>query len=227
MHQFESSSRPLRIEPFVFDACLSLLSLFIPPQLVLLDIHALTGTNLRLISVHDDNPSFHISGDFLTDAMGLFSILFYFGTESHVVIPNWAEFLYSGCFSRCQMVCNVNFESGSNVSRIGDSAFDKCFSLSSISIAASVEVIGRQCFRECSRLAIVTFESEKPNSQKTQMTGGQVCPKPEAVPVSHPWQRGCLVRHQRTAIPITCLTSLVENLIGNRQSQIPDEAQAA
>jgi hypothetical protein len=54
----------------------------------------------------------------------------------------------------------VVFESGSQFPEISLYGFADCPSLSSISIPASVEVIGDRCFEKCTGLKNVTFECE-------------------------------------------------------------------
>jgi hypothetical protein len=169
---FEAGSRPLRIERFAFDGCSSLSSVVFPPQLVPLDVSAFTGANIDDMSIDGDNSSFDISGDFLFDLRDSSSLLFYFGIKSDVMIPNSAESLHSACFGQRTSVCNVTFEFGSKVSRIGDSAFCRCPTLVSIAIPACAEVIGLKCFSDCPKLSVVTFES---GSKVSQMGDSAFC----------------------------------------------------
>jgi hypothetical protein len=74
-------------------------------------------------------------------------------------IPSSVEKLGSDCFSGCQSLSTVTFESGSNLSSIEDFAFNCCSSLSSICIPSSVETLGGYCFSGCQSLSTVTFDS--------------------------------------------------------------------
>jgi hypothetical protein len=53
----------------------------------------------------------------------------------------------------------VTFESGTNISILGKSAFQGCSSLQSICIPSSIQIIGDFCFSECEAMSDLTFES--------------------------------------------------------------------
>jgi hypothetical protein len=54
----------------------------------------------------------------------------------------------------------VTFEKGCHLSRLEDSTFLGCSSLSSICIPSSVDIIGQKCFDSCASLSRVTFEDD-------------------------------------------------------------------
>jgi hypothetical protein len=62
------------------------------------------------------------------------------------------------CFSSCESLCEVTFESGCQLKELGKSAFFWC-GIKSIRIPSSIEVIGEYCFSSCESLCEVTFES--------------------------------------------------------------------
>jgi hypothetical protein len=68
------------------------------------------------------------------------------------------EVLGESCFSVCESLSSVTFESGSILSRIEKWAFTGT-GLIQIIIPASVEVLCEGCFSECKSLSSVRFES--------------------------------------------------------------------
>jgi hypothetical protein len=74
-----------------------------------------------------------------------------------IVIPASVKLLGKDCLSKCRSLCEVRFESGSKLSRIGNGAF-RATALIQIVIPASGEVLGEDCFAECRSLSSVTFE---------------------------------------------------------------------
>jgi hypothetical protein len=82
-----------------------------------------------------------------------------------ICIPSSVERLGDRCFSRSADLCVVTFEPESKLSRIGDSAFVGCSSLSSICIPGSVEILCGWCFACCPNLSTVTFESDSALSE--------------------------------------------------------------
>jgi hypothetical protein len=63
------------------------------------------------------------------------------------------------CFGSCLRLSTLTFESGCQISILGDSAFADCLSVQSICIPASVEIISQYCFRWCEYLSELVFES--------------------------------------------------------------------
>jgi hypothetical protein len=53
----------------------------------------------------------------------------------------------------------VTFEAGCQISFFGEFAFERCSSLKSICIPASVEICPKSCFRKCGKLTGIVFES--------------------------------------------------------------------
>jgi hypothetical protein len=60
--------------------------------------------------------------------------------------------LGTSCFESCNHIQNVVFESGSKLRHIGSSAFSGCGFLTTITIPASVEMIGDFGFKNCDGL---------------------------------------------------------------------------
>jgi hypothetical protein len=137
---FESGSQLSSIAEYAFRSCSSLSSFCIPPCLQELGKGAIDVRNLREISVAAGNRHFRVSGSFLLD-FECISMKRYFGSESAVRIENTIERVAIGCFLDCQTISKVIFESDSQLSSLGESAFWLCSSLSSICCPSSLQII--------------------------------------------------------------------------------------
>jgi hypothetical protein len=84
------------------------------------------------------------------------SLLRSFGDAYTVVIPPQIEVIGCNAFARSESR-NVQFESGSRLREIEREAFF-CAKLKQFAVPSSVEIIGDQCFKFCSRMEIITFE---------------------------------------------------------------------
>jgi predicted metal-binding protein len=80
-------------------------------------------------------------------------------TLEFICIPSSIKMLPFNCFSDCDDLRTVAFESDSSLSRIDSYAFEQSGKLSSICIPSSVEQICSHCFYDCSSLSLVTFET--------------------------------------------------------------------
>lgn len=86
-----------------------------------------------------------------------------------IFIPNTVEVIAGDAFKDCENLKQVKFQSNSQLTEIGKSAFENCSSLKSITIPSSVEKMGDYCFMGC-RLEEVSFQE---NSNLRQM--GMAC----------------------------------------------------
>jgi hypothetical protein len=77
---------------------------------------------------------------------------------SSICIPSSVQYIGAASFAGCDLQ-TLSFESGSTLSRIGESAFRNT-SLSAIGIPSSVEVIGESAFADCRCPSVITFESD-------------------------------------------------------------------
>ena len=85
-----------------------------------------------------------------------------------IEIPASVETIGFNAFFECSSLATVTFEKGSNLKTIGEAAFSGNFHpvsqaylscpITSIEIPASVETIEQEAFKNCSKLATVTFE---------------------------------------------------------------------
>jgi hypothetical protein len=107
---------------------------------------ALDARSLREMRIAERNGDFTTCGEFDLDL------------ES-ISIPKIIERVEVGCFSRCQTISKVYFESSSRLCCIEEFAFSQRSSLSSICIPSSVERLSTRCFSGCPSLYTVIFAS--------------------------------------------------------------------
>jgi hypothetical protein len=153
---FELNSRLTRIESEVFSSS-SLQSIVIPPNIQFIDGSAFLSLKSFSISIESGNETFAIENDFLFDTVGR-KLIYNISSSSNITIPAHIEVLGSECFSCCQSVSLISFESNSQLARIDRSAFSSS-SLQSIVIPRSVELLCSYCFSKCDSVSSFSFES--------------------------------------------------------------------
>jgi hypothetical protein len=75
-----------------------------------------------------------------------------------ICIPRSITVICSKYFACCPLAI-VAFETNAQLAEIDRDAFRFCYSLGSISLPASLRILGKYCFGSCKRLSVVTFES--------------------------------------------------------------------
>ena len=84
---------------------------------------------------------------------------YYYKTEiEHVVISAGVTTIGKSAFSGCTNLASVTFDTGSQLTTIGEEAFGRC-KLTSVTIPDGVTTIGNGAFMSCSNLTSVTFGS--------------------------------------------------------------------
>jgi hypothetical protein len=86
-------------------------------------------------------------------------IVFYFGTDDEVHIPDRIETIGLYSFNSKRFLRSVSFGRESNLRSFGPSSFGHCAALNVIHIPSSVRAIGSATFFNCRQLKCVTFES--------------------------------------------------------------------
>jgi hypothetical protein len=148
-----------RIESEAFSFS-SLQSIEIPRNVEFIDGSTFIGMTLSSITIESGNAIFAIEKDFLIDVFH-HKLIQNFSKSSAIELGRNIEILGSKCFSYCQLLSSITFESNSRLIRIESLAFSQS-SLRSIMIPKSVEILGSSCFSFCYSLSSITFES---NSQ--------------------------------------------------------------
>jgi hypothetical protein len=165
---FESNSKLQRIENSAFaESCLT--ELFLQNSIHFLSGSAIAVSSLNTISFWPGQCDFQVHELFIEDITGR-SLVRYLGSSSEIVIKSRIEILCESCFSHCESLTSIIFESNSKLHRIEESAFAES-GLRTIQIPASVEVLCNECFSACQSLTSVTFES---NSKLHQIEVGNV-----------------------------------------------------
>ena len=92
----------------------------------------------------------------------------YNGNEKDVVIPEGVTEIGDWAFARCSSLTSIVIPNG--VTKIGETAFEGCTSLESISISASVKELSIGVFYDCTSLKEIRYGGTK--SQWLFMLGG-------------------------------------------------------
>jgi hypothetical protein len=118
---FESNSRLTGIESHAFSSS-SLESIVIPRLTQFIDGSAFQGVKRSSISIESGNERFVIRGEMLIDIVD-HKLIRNLSRSASVTIPRDIEILWSGCFSPCESLQSVAFESNSRFTRIEPNAF--------------------------------------------------------------------------------------------------------
>jgi hypothetical protein len=156
---FEAGSKLQRIETRAVSECSLLKSICLPASVTEIGGGAFSKSGICEISLEADNRHFVVFDDFLMDFERI-CVIQYFGRESDLIIPSNVEILRTYSFAFVRSLRTVKFSPGSKLRSIEASAFENCVSLRSLSIPASVTMIGRRCFAgPLSSLSVVEFEA--------------------------------------------------------------------
>jgi hypothetical protein len=153
---FGSESRLRRIDSRAFFQCWSIHAIRLPPSVDRIDGSAVVFCGISVIEVAEGNPHFRVCGDFLMTADGK-SLIRYLGQDVRIKIGRQIEAISGGAFAFCKQVRRVEFESPSKAKSIGNLAFEKCWSLRSISLPQSIESLSALSFRKARNLQEMRF----------------------------------------------------------------------
>jgi hypothetical protein len=153
---FESGSKLTEIGDTAFFQCERLRSICLPASVSKIDAETFGGSNFSVIEVESGNTNFCIRGHLLLDFAEV-SIVFYFGTEKEIQIPDEIETIARYSFSYRWSIRSVLFGAESKLSLIETAAFvDNC-SLNVLHLPSLVREIGDRAFFGCVELHSVTF----------------------------------------------------------------------
>jgi hypothetical protein len=99
------------------------------------------------IGITPGSPNFNGECNLLIPSKGT-EMVRYFGREFEVILPVKVELLGKSWFEACDRLEILLCEDGSKLGRISGSALSNCTSLRSISIPASIEMIGKAALKD-------------------------------------------------------------------------------
>lgn len=159
---FSSDSRLQKIEKNAFNS-VNLKIFTIPSSLVEIeDEWCISAPYINEIYVNDGNPFFQVYDDkFLlkksSSEKEVFDILIFCVRDIEIAkIPSFVEVISPYAFENCEKLKRVEFESGSNLRKIGNNAFKKS-SIEYIQIPPHVTSIEEATFLSCKKLECVEF----------------------------------------------------------------------
>ena len=141
-----------KIGDLAFFASSQLASVIIPKNVEEIGYEAFNFNSLSSIVVNEDNPYF--------DSRNNCNALIETATNTlltgckNTVIPNTVTAIGDGAFSNCRF---TSIKLPDNLKSIGNSAFESCIYLASLSIPASVESIGTNAFYNCQSLKSIAI----------------------------------------------------------------------
>jgi hypothetical protein len=154
---FEPDSKLRRIERQAFFFCSRLRSICLPASLSEISSETFAESNFSTIEIEPGNTHFSVREHFVLDFSGTY-IVFYFGTDEEVQIPDEIETIGDEAFSSKDFIRSISFGRESKLRRFGDLSFASCDCLNRLHIPSSVREIGIGAFADCEGLTCVTIE---------------------------------------------------------------------
>ena len=153
---FRENSQCTTIGNFAFYNLNNISEINLPASITNIGENALCSTNLVNINVNSDNNVFSsYNGVLFTKDYS--TLLFTPRAKTTYTIPSSVQIIKNDAFNKCEKLMTINFETGSNLVKIGDYAFNQCSNLSEFIIPNTVQTIGRGAFNGCIKFTTITI----------------------------------------------------------------------
>jgi hypothetical protein len=153
---FEGSSRLKAIGEGTFMRC-KLHSITIPASTDEIDGSAFLNCPLITIQVAPGSQDFKIEANVLATSDGT-ELVRYFGLDPGIFVWRKVKVVRNSCFEGCKHLGRIDFETGSELERIGAAALLDCDSLVNIKIPTSVRIVEETSFEVCSELGSCSID---------------------------------------------------------------------
>ena len=140
-----------------FSWCDSLTKIIIPRSIVNMNGNPFRAWNGDL---HNESKAFIYENQVLFNKDKT-TLIAYRSKEKNYIIPNSVTYIGNDAFFRCESLTSIKIPN--SVTNIGNSAFDNCSSLNSINIPNSVTNIGNSAFSRCSSLNSINIPNSVTN----------------------------------------------------------------
>ena len=141
-----------------FYGCTSLKEIFIPNTVTELGGGIFVYCNKEL-NVTFESGSLYSNINYMITNHNQTEIIYYYGDESNITIINTIETIKTSAFKSCKTIVNVKFEPESQLTTIGESAFESCPKLQTFEFPSTIERIEKNAFKNCNQLSNVSINS--------------------------------------------------------------------
>ncbi len=140
-----------------FRGCRSLTEIYFPQNLSYIGINAFQGTQIKKMTLAENNPYFEMIGeDLYSENKTVFLLCPQNRVDPIVIIPYFVKEIAPYAFSCAGSITAIIFEDGSELEVIGERAFYGVF-ITEITIPAGVSRIEREAFSFCQSMEKITF----------------------------------------------------------------------
>jgi hypothetical protein len=153
---FQPRSKLRIVHDYAFCGLDLVKSITIPASVVTMTGLSFEYSGIRKIEIAKANAKFRNQGNLVVNTKGN-CLVRYAGVEQEVTGGDEITKLDKGCFSSCDWITAIHFDSRCKIRQIPQSTFELCQRLESMIVPASVEAVGRVGFSHCSRIRTVSF----------------------------------------------------------------------
>ena len=195
-----------------FYACTSLANITIPSSVTSIGDYAFFNcTSLTSIEVSDNNKNYSSLDGVLFNKDKSELITYPVGkTDSEYAIPNSVTSVDNYTFDKCISLTSVTI--GNSVTSIGEYAFLGCTSLTSVTIPDSVTSIGRYAFDGCTRLMDVYYTGSQSEWNKIYIDYHNQCLRNATIHYNWGVETPLVTNEDETSFTVYNSKALIENI---------------